>query len=422
MIETKLKNSLSYIRLLFCLILGSASCLTFVRAETLSVYTWRGQDVGIWEEINKQGLIPGITIELNTADRDSYNAMISLQIQNGSADLFMWPAGAVNLGKLIEHNFIEPYTGDLSSLNPSSLMAGKGADGYNYGIPFAVQLQSMMVNKELLAEHGINEEPRNINDMESAFRKLKSAGITPVYITGSAGWYLAQIVSEVMVSGLVDDKFAKQLVEGQVCFTDKKYQLVFDTLKSWLQEGYINGDAMETDYSVLVKYVALKNAGMTIDGAWTTSWYYNVVPDYKFDFWSVGGQAGKVYAHGDGTFQVAATSEKLESAKRVLEFTKTQKFAELWVEFVGEIPAYGGQMNLPDGVVKQMTEILSQKSYAGNLFSAYDINKGNPSYNALVTEAIQGVIKGNKTPKQAVADIQAGLNSWQYIGHQKCSS
>ncbi len=414
------QKSLTFVKYITCIFTLVLMTLPSARAETLSFYTWRGQDIEIWEEVNKQGLLPGITVEVNTADRDSYNAMISLEVQNGDADLFMWPAGAVNLGKLIQHDFIKPYTGDLSSLNPSSLVAGKGADGQYYGVPFAVQLQSVMVNKKLMLEHGISEEPSSLSDMESAFRKLKSAGVIPLYITASAGWYLAQVVSEVMVAGIVPDKFALELVEGKACFTDKKYKRVFDTLKSWIEEGFINGDALETDYAVLVKYVALKNAGMTIDGAWTSGWYYNVDPDYKFDFWSIGGQSGKVYAHGDGTFQVAATSENLDAANRVLEFTKTQKFAELWVEYVGEIPAYGGQMNLPDGVVKQMTEVLSQKSFAGNLFSAYELNKGEPSYNSLVTEAIQGIIKGNKTANQAVSDIQSGLNSWQYIGHQKC--
>ena len=151
-----------------------------------------------------------------------------------------------------------------------------------------------------------------------------------------------------------------------------------------------------------------------------TAIFYDIDPQFELGFWPVPGASNKVYALGDGTFQVAATSKVRAAAQRVLEFTTTQKFAELFAEHVNELPAYGGDFYIKEGDLKNMAAIVADNAYPVSLFTAYALNRGTPSYNDLVFDAVEAILAGRKTPQQVVQDIQQGLNSWGYIGAVNC--
>ncbi|MCP4323093.1 MAG: hypothetical protein GY787_14870, partial [Alteromonadales bacterium] len=64
--------------------------------------------------------------------------------------------------------------------------------------------------------------------------------------------------------------------------------------------------------------------------------------------------------------------------------------------------------------------IVANQSYSVGLFTAYEINRGEPSYNQLLNESIKAVLAAEKSPQQAAKHIQDGLNSWGYIGSTQC--
>ncbi len=394
-----------------------------VYAETINFYTWRLQDITLWQEISKQNKIPGVKIIPQAVSRHFYKNFLIYELQIGKADLFLWYPGASNLKTLTDNNFIEPYAGDLSNINSSALQASKGPDGQYYGVPFAIQLQSIMVNKNLLEKHGLLKEPSSLDELTELFDKLKAKDITPFYFAGGTNWYVTQVLSEVLMAGLVDEKFAQGLIKGEKCFTDNKYKQIFTTLKDWMDAGYLNSDITTGDYGVMAKSVSLGNSAMSIDGGWMaspTSDYYVVDPSFKFDFWSVPGTSSKVYALGDGSFQVGATSHNKEVAEKVLKFTTTKEFAEMFAEYVNELPGYGKEFYIKPGELKQMATLVAEKTYKASLFTSYELNQGSPTYNELVLKAIQDTFK-NKSAKQVTNDIQAGLNSWDYVGKEKCA-
>ncbi len=164
---------------------------------------------------------------------------------------------------------------------------------------------------------------------------------------------------------------------------------------------------------------------MVIDGGWRTSPsspFFSADANFEFDFWPIPGDSGKVYALGDGSYQVNATSKHAEDANRVLQFTTTRKFAELFANIVGEIPPYEGHLSISNPLLKDMSSLIANNAYSQSLFNSYELNKGTPSYRELVTEAFKGILNGRLTPNSAAELIQQGLNSWQYVGHQRCQS
>ncbi len=105
---------------------------------------------------------------------------------------------------------------------------------------------------------------------------------------------------------------------------------------------------------------------------------------------------------------------------RTYQAAQNSNNAELFALHVGELPAYGGEINIQPGVLKDMANIVARNSYAVGLFTAYEVNKGTPSYNQLLSEAIKAVLDSSKNLQQATQHIQSGLNSWGYIGANNC--
>lgn len=411
-----------FILILVCL--NALVTAALAQQQSVKFYTWRKQDPAFWDAVNQQNLIPGVTVDAVAISRELYEPFIKLQLQSNKAEFFLWKPGASNLKELIEYDFIEAYTDDLSMMNPSAMIASKGPDGMFYGVPFAIQLQSIIVNQKLLNQHKVSGQPSDLDDLTSRFKTLKSNGIAPIHLAGAENWYLAQVVAEVLIAGLVEETFAAELVTGKQCFTSPKYQVIFDVLSEWVEKGFTNSDVTTASYGVMSRNVGLGNSAMAVEGGWMigpTSMFYKIDPDYKFDFWSVPGASDKVYVLGDGSYQIAKHAQKQEALRKVLRFTTTRKFAELFASKVNELPAYGLDMTIEPGVLKDMAAMAVDKSYSVSLFNEYPLNSGMPTYNSLVTDALKAILNGSQSPRQAAESIQQGLNSWGYVGAKNCA-
>lgn len=391
---------------------------------TVNLYTWRPSDEVLWKQINRQNLIPGVTVEVNRI-ADLYRETLLVLMQSSQVDVFMWRSGAANIAVLIDNGLIEPYPGDLSHMNESALIAGRGADEKYYGVPFAVQMQAIMVNKKVLRKLGINSVPTTLPELESVFSRLKSAGITPLHIAGWAEWYNSQLLGEVLMAGIVEEGFAQQLAEGKACFTDARYVEIFSTLDNWNKKGFLNADMRNTgDYTTMFNSVAFGSSAMGIEGGWMTSKaepYYRMDPSFEFDFWTIPGKSGKFYALGDGTFQVATTSRHTTAAQKVLDFTTTKMFAEMFAQYAQQLPAYGGKINIAPGDLNSMADLVAAKPYPVSLYNTYAINRKEPTYNQLVAQSMAKLLTGEFSPEQATTHIQNGLNSWGYPGAALCA-
>lgn len=395
-------------------------------AATVNLYSWRDQEVDLWRHISENNLIPGVSIDFRVIryeTHDTYVPHVTIELLHKEADLFQWGPGAAKLKKLIEDGFIVPNQADISDINKAALLASLGPDGEYYGVPFALQLQSLIINNKLVRKAGITSEPKNLNEFMATMDKMKEAGVTPIHLAGAAGWLINQVIMEVMVAGAVEESDAQALTEGRLCFTSGEYVRVFDLLLEWKKKGYFNSNWEAEGYSGMGSSMAIGNSAAIFDGGWRLgpqSIFWQLDPDYQVDLWPVPGKSGKVYALGDGSYQVNHKSPRAKAAYRVLQYTATKEFAELFARYVGELPAYGGQIDIADPILKKMSKLVAQNSYGVGLFSAYSLNRGAPSYNTLVVDAFKSVIRGDSSPEMAGKAIQSGLNSWNYVGSKRC--
>jgi raffinose/stachyose/melibiose transport system substrate-binding protein len=396
---------------------------TAAYAETVKLYTWREQEVPLWTYISENDVLGAdIDVEAVLVQSDNYDTKLRTDIQSNAPDLFQARAGAAWLASFIDAGIIRPTTVDLSNIAPAALDSGRGADGESYGVPFAIQMQSVIYNKAVFEANGI-EVPTTMEEFDAAAQKLADAGITPIVFGGRSGWWLNQVVGEVMTAGLVSDEKAEQLISGEACFTDPEFVATLQMVKDWQDKGWLNASAMADDYGAMRTSLALGEAAMMLDGAWSTgptSPMYEIDPALEMGFFALPGANGKVYAFGDGTYQVNANSSKAEIAQQVLDFTATQEFAELFVEHVGELPAFGGDYAVEDPQLAEVAELIATNSSTQTPFFAYALNSGEPSYGTLVADGYQSLLSGSITPEELAQKIQDGLNSWNYAGTENC--
>lgn len=391
-------------------------------AATVNLYTWREQELPLWQHISDSDVLGDIDVKAVLIQSDNYDSKIRIDLQSEGVDLFQGRAGAAWLGSFIDAGIIKPTTVDLSGLAPAALEAARGPDGQLYGVPFAIQMQSVIYNKDVFEANGI-DVPRSLDELHAASETLKAAGITPISFGARSGWWLNQVVGEAMTAGMVADETAAKLIAGEACFTDPEFVATLETVKAWQDAGFINSSAMADDYGAMRTSVALGEAAMMLDGVWSTgpaSPMYEIEPDLKMGFFPVPGENGKVYAFGDGTYLVNANSANLEVAQKVLDFTATKAFAELFVEHVGELPAWGGEYTANDPRLKEVATLVATNSAAPTPFFSYALNSGEPSYGSLVAEGYQALLSGQLAPAEVAQKIQDGLNSWGYVGAEAC--
>lgn len=386
----------------------------------LDLYTWRQQEKPLWEKINQQNLLPGITVKVQVINFDTYQSHMQLALLDERPDLFQWMPGEAALTPLISQGYISENTFELDSINPGALAAAAVNNRY-FGVPFAVQLQGLLINKKLMRKHGLNQQPQSLSQLESYFSQLKSKGITPLHIA-SDDWYLSQVVAEVLTAGLIKSDFAKQLISGEKCFTDQEFVNLLAQLSHWQNNGFINKNATQEDYQGSATNIALGNSAMVMDGGWRTSPnspFIKIDHSFEFDFWPIPGGSNKFIAFADGTYQINAKGKHAQHANEVLAFTKTKTFAKLFANTLNELPAYKYPVSLQSKNLQMLADKLAQHSYSESLFTSASLNAQAPNYQSLVREAIKQVLSG-KAPSVAAKHIQEGLNSWHYIGSKQC--
>jgi len=403
--------------------LSAAFLTTGAYAETVKLYTWREQEIPLWKFISDNDVLgPDLDVEAVLVQSDNYDTKLRTDLQSNAPDLFQARAGAAWLASFIQAGIIKPTTVDLAGIAPAALDSARGADGELYGVPFAIQMQSVIYNKSVFEANGITV-PTTEAEFTAAADTLKAAGITPVVFGARSGWWLNQVVGETLTAGMIPDDFAAKLISGEACFTDPVFVATLDEVKKWQDAGYLNSSAMADDYGAMRTSLALGEAAMMLDGAWSTgptSPMYEIDPDLKMGFFPIPGENGKVYAFGDGSYQVNANSSKAALAQTVLDFTATKEFAELFVEHVGELPAYGGEYTVEDPVLAEVAALIASDSSSQTPFFAYALNSGEPSYGTLVADGYQGLLSGTITPVDLAKKIQDGLNSWNYVGTANC--
>ncbi|MHA7880579.1 MAG: ABC transporter substrate-binding protein [Saccharospirillum sp.] len=388
---------------------------------TVELYTWREQDQALFDYINERHLIPGVQVNLNVYTED-VEAKLRIDMQTNRPDLYHAKAGSAWMQPWIDAGVAAPVADlgiDLSAFGEAALAGARGSDGEIYGVPFVMQMQSILYNKAI-----VSQEPATLEELEATFAELKSQGIVPMHVDGRDGWYLNQVLHETILAGMASDDWAMGVVEGTACFTDDVYINAMERFVSWRDNGWLNPNPLADDYGAMRTGVALGTSAMMIDGIWSAtpaSPMYQIDPTLELGFMAIPGNAGKVYGFTDAHLAYNPNSDNIDAVKKVLEFYTTPQFTQLFADLVEAVPASNHPVDVNNPRVQMAAQMISNDSLAAQPFFADSLISVDPGYRPLVSEGMQQLLAGRINPTELAENIQDGLNQSGYVGASHCA-
>jgi raffinose/stachyose/melibiose transport system substrate-binding protein len=401
----------------------ATSGLAMAADTTLELYTWRIQDEALFDYINENNLIPGVKINTNVyPGADEHETKLRIDFQTNRVDLYHAKAGSAWIQPWIDAGVTAPVSDlgvDLSDFSDAALFGATGLDGDVYGVPFVMQMQSILYNKAV-----VKKEPKNLEELEALFADLKKQGITPLHVDGRDGWYLNQVLHEAVLAGMTSDDWSQKVVAGEACFTDDIYVNAWETFKSWQDMGYMNPTPLADDYGAMRTGVALGTSAMMIDGIWSAtpaSPMYQIDPELELGYMAVPGANNKVYGFVDGHITYNPNSEKQDAIKKVLEFYTSKEFSQLFADTVEAIPASSHAIDVDVDRVNQAAKLIGTNALPGLPFFSPSLNSGEPTYQSMTAAGLQELLAGKTTAREMAEKIQKTLNSQGYVGAENCA-
>lgn len=379
----------------------------------LTIGSWRTEDVAKYEKVIEKfnEKHPNIKVTFNPTKNTEYNTILNTALQAGEGpDIFhLRPyASGIELG---ESGFVEPIN-DLEGLEifpEEALMASKGKDGTQYGVPLNLSTTQMYYNKEIFADLGLNE-PKTWDEFIELNEKLLAEDITPISLGSSEGWLLSAahgIIGPALYGG---NEFVDKITAGETDFTSEEFLnsvKAMEDLSKYFPANY-EGLGMED----LRTLFFTGEAAMFPMGSWEIEVLREMNPDLDFGFFPMPSALGKeatITTWVDGSFAINANSKHKEAAKQFLQFLTTEEFGQLFTEEFGMISAIPGIVT-DDELVNGLSAAVNEMS-TPYMFVVY-FTGGNPTTKTTLETEMQGMYLGENKPEDVVEKVQENAETW----------
>ncbi|RKF19766.1 extracellular solute-binding protein [Alginatibacterium sediminis] len=203
-----------------------ASSFSAAAATQLEVSSWKGgaSEIANFPEIIKmfEEKYPDIEVKLTYISRPDTTTVMPARLQGGNPpDVMMVDREFMHMwaeeGQLMDLRG-EPW---VEKMQPALLPEMHHGEGL-YMMMLELSGIGMFANMDLLAEAGLTEIPRNIDDLTKACVKLVDKGITPMLMPASSGWTpgLYTIAIGLAGDGLPDHSRPEKFNTGELNFAE----------------------------------------------------------------------------------------------------------------------------------------------------------------------------------------------------------
>ncbi|MBB6670041.1 ABC transporter substrate-binding protein [Cohnella nanjingensis] len=358
---------------------------------------------------------PNVTIELQVTQAD-YPTLLKTKIASGDLpDVFQTTAGG-ELEQYAEYSADltnEPLAGVLSD----SAKKNMTMDGKLLGIPFKINLFSLIYNKQLFADAGITEAPKTTAQLEDAIAKLEAKGITP-FANGYKEWWVQKHIFQHFLDAESDNpqQLVNDFIAGKTTFKDHPILMkYFDFVDMTVAHGLPK--QLEKDFAAETSdFASGKTAIMTGQGAWAEEGIVKINPEIQLGImgYPINDDPSKsmIITGADAGFRINKDSEVLQETKDFFNWLYTSDYGKTWFPDIAKIisPIKDGTMpNLQ--MPSAMGELLKTEK-AGESSVIYSLD----SFHQKFGEIMQGYISKNKTRDQAIEEIQ---KAWIQLGAAK---
>jgi len=387
---------------------------------TIIVTSWRTEDIERMNRINEVFMEanPDIRVEFQPIKDTEYDAQLKSSLETGVAADVMFlrsydPGRQIwDTGKLMPLDEVAPA---LTEFPSSARGAWSTDDGVLYGVPFVGVTHGVYYQKAVFDEYGLSA-PETWDEFIEVCEVLDANGET-VFAQGTKeGWPLYEVIFSGLGANFYGGEAARQaLMAGDLELTDPQFVYAFEKLnelKPFLPDGY-----QGIDYVSMQQMFGTGQAAMFIGGSWEIGIFEDLGSSQDEIGWfappveNAGDQLSYCF-HVDAGIGLNKESENLEAAQRYIQWTATPEFAQLFMEELPGFFAYTpGDYDLTNSLANEMISAASGADIT--VRTVWEkLSAQSPSGNTLMWEALIDMYNGDKTPAEAAAHVQNGLDTW----------
>lgn len=145
----------------------------------------------------------------------------------------------------------------------------KSYNGERYGITTGSSATGIVYNKQAFEKAGIDKVPTTLDEFYEACRKLKQAGITPIYLNYGAQWPLMNWGEELVSVMNGDAGYLNSLVEQDAPWQlDNEWGQSISIVKTLIEQNYVERALISNQWEASKLEFVEGRAGMYFLGNW----------------------------------------------------------------------------------------------------------------------------------------------------------
>ena len=387
---------------------------------TLTIESWRGDDLAIWQEKiipAFEAKNPGIKVTFAPTAPTEYNAALNAKLDAGSAgDLitcrpFDASLDLYNKGQLADLSSL-PGMENFSSVAKSAWQTDDGKA--TFCVPMASVIHGFIYNKDAFDKLGI-AIPQTRDEFFAALDKIKADGTyVPMAMGTKDLWEAATMgYQNIGPNYWKGEEGRLALIKGDQKLTDADWVAPYAELAKW--KPYL-GDGFEAQtYSDSQNLFTLGRAAIYPAGSWEIA-LFNTQAQFKMGAFpppvEKAGDTCYISDHTDIAIGLNAKSPNAEAAKTFLSWVASPDFAAI---YANALPGFFSLNSTPVEMADPLAkEFVSWRGKCqSTIRSTYQIlSRGTPNLENETWTESANVINGTDTPEDAGKKLQAGLDAW----------
>lgn len=274
-----------------------------------------------------------------------------------------------------------------------------------YGVPSYAEYQRVYYNKDLFKKYNI-KIPNTYAEFVDACKQFKEKGITPLaQDAGEFGvlWLWWQLVIRKADKSFIDDW---QLYKHPVNWNSKALTSATETIKDWVDEGYIPKDATGMkDEDTNQAFIAGKYP-IYLTGTWNQSRFADEIKTFDWDA-KVMPDSNMAIGCAGNLIVIPEKSKYKDYAAQFIDIV-VSKEVQNYLGNSGGIPVASDVGNITDVKSKEMIDEYASYAKANGLGYYPDYAASNLTDS--IPASLQELINGTKTPSDVLKAIHASYD------------
>ena len=387
---------------------------------TLTIESWRNDDLIIWQDKiipAFEAAHPGIKLNFTPSAPAEYNAVLNSKLDAGSAgDIITCRPFDASLA-LFEAGHLADISGidGMAGFSPVAKSGWSTDDAsVQYCVPMASVIHGFIYNKDAFAELGL-EVPATEEEFFAVLDAIKEDGsYTPMAMGTNDQWEAATMgYNNIGPNYWKGEEGRLALLAGEQSLTDEEWVGPYRQLARWGE--YLGSGYEAQTYPDSQNIFTLGRAAIYPSGSWEVSGF-NALVDFEMGAFyppvQTAGDTCYISDHTDIGIGMNAATENKAEAEIFLNWVGSSEFATIFANALpGFFPLSDAPVTLEDPLAQEF--ISWRGECESSIRSTYQIlSRGTPNLENDTWNASVAVIKGEETPEDAGARLQAGLASW----------